>query len=245
MGSVVYAIVFKGQVLEGFEIISVKAHLAKLLHADADQIAKLFSGKQVVIKKTADKAVAIKYGTALKKVGADIKVRVVKTAAAPAKKRAKRTPSRKAGAPAKETGLSLVPNVGNIFDAPPETPAPSIDVSDLSLAEPGEGTLEEPKELVELDLDLTALILSEPGEGTLAEPQKEVPKLDAPDFGLDEPGAILETLQEEVEIVNPDTSSMSIAAAGADLLPEDEKEPEPEPEVPDVSKIHLASNFDS
>ena len=248
MSSVIYAIVFKGEILEGYQIISVKAHLAKLLKADATQIAKLFSGKQVVLKKTADKAVAIKYGTALKKVGADVKVRAIKSDVAPAQAPTKAsdqaTASPTAPTSPTESSLSLAPNVGDIFDAVPETPSPDIDVSDMSIAAPGEGTLGEPHETVELDLDLSALNLSEPGEGTLAEPQEEVPKLDAPDFGLDEPGAVLETLKEEVELLNPDTSGMSIAAAGAELLPEEEREPEPEPEAPDISKIHLVTNFD-
>jgi hypothetical protein len=245
MSSVIYAIVFNGKVLEGHKIISVKAHLAKLLKADADQILKLFSGKQVVIKKTPDKAIALKYGTALKKVGADVRVRVIKSDAAATRKPRKAAP-RSSPRPAKKAaGLSLAPNVGNIFDAVPETPSPDIDLSDLSMAEAGEGTLGEPVETITLDLDLSGLNLSEPGEGTLAEPHEEVPRLDAPDFGLDEPGAVLETIHEEVELLNPDTSRMSMAEAGADLLPEEEKQPEPKPRAPDISKIQLVSNVDS
>jgi hypothetical protein len=248
MSSVIYAIVFKGEVLEGYQVISVKAHLARLLKVNAGQIAKLFSGKQVVIKKTTDKAVAIKYGTALKKAGADVKVRVIKSNAVAARKPVRATPSQTRSPTttpsAADSGFILVPNIGDIFDAAPETPSPSIDLSDLSIAAAGEGTLGEPHETVELELDLSLLVLSEPGEGTLAEPQQEVPKLTAPDFGLDEPGAVLETLHEEVELLNPDTSSMSIAAAGVDLLPEEEKQSVPDPKVPDISDISLVTNFD-
>ena len=79
MSSVTYAIVFSGQIVDGFQPISVKAHMAKLLKLDAEKMAILFSGKQVVIKRTPDKEQAVKYGTALKKIGADIKVKVIKS----------------------------------------------------------------------------------------------------------------------------------------------------------------------
>jgi hypothetical protein len=268
MSDVIYAITFKGEILEGHQIISVKAHLAKLLKVGPDQMAKLFSGKQVVLKKTPDKAIAIKYGSALKKVGADVKVKVIKAAVdAPAQQPAKPatipTPSSgKIPAPAARPAATqakipspqapqsvagnfeLAPNEGNIFDPTPETPAPEINLDALSLAEAEEGVLTEPKEEVVLDLDLSELHLAEAGEGLLVEPEPEAPKIEAPDFGLDEPGAMLETLHEEVELVNPDTSGLTLALAGSDLLPEEEKEPEPAPEAPDTSKIHLVPNFD-
>ncbi|MDZ7683705.1 MAG: hypothetical protein U5O39_00330 [Gammaproteobacteria bacterium] len=38
--------------------------------------------------------------------------------------------------------------------------------------------------------------------------------MEAPDFGLDEPGAVLETLPDEREEVHPDISSLSLAATG-------------------------------
>lgn len=244
MSSVIYAIVFKGEILEGYQLISVKAHLARLLKADANQITTLFSGKQIVLKKTADKAVALKYGTALKKVGADVRVKVIKSAAVPARTTDQAIPSPTPQSSSPATALSLAPNEGNIFDATQETPSANIDLSELSLAEPGKGTLGEPHETVTLEMDLSALNISEPGEGNLAEPKEDAPKVDAPDFSLDAPGALLETLHEEVELLDPDTSSMTMAIAGADLLLEEEKKPEPAPAALDTSKIHLETNFD-
>lgn len=275
MSSVIYAIVFSGEILDGHEIISVKAHLAKMLKVNPEQLSKLFSGNRVVLKKTPDKELAIKYGTALKKVGADVKVKVIKPDAAataapaiataptapkaspqsqaipapkpraanPASSQAAAIPTPTAAPPA-TTNLSVVPNDGNIFDAKPEAPRLDIDLSELHIAEPGEGLLTEPKEFVELDIDLSGLDLSEAGEGLLAEPKPEAPKVEAPDFGLDEPGALLETLHEEVELLNPDTSGLTMAMPGTELLPDEEKPPEPEAVKPDISKIHLVPNFD-
>ncbi len=243
MSSVTYAIVFKGEILEGHQIISVKAHLAKLLKADADQIVKLFSGKQIVLKKTTDKTVALKYGTALKKVGADVKVRVIKSDTTTIESPATASGAGNAAEPTTTSTFSLVPNEGYIFDPAPKSPPVEVDVSDLSLAEPGAGFLVEPHEFIELDLDLSELNLSDPGAGMLAEPKPEVPKIEAPDFGLDEPGAMLETLREEVELLDPDTTGLTVAEPGADLLPDEEKQPAPEPAVPDTSSIHLVTDF--
>ncbi len=67
MSTETYAIVFKGEIVEGFEAAAVQAQLAKLLKLDPAKAKALFSGKPIVLKKTADKAEAAKYGKALKK----------------------------------------------------------------------------------------------------------------------------------------------------------------------------------
>lgn len=249
MSSVIYAVVFKGDLVDGFQPVSVKAHMAKLMKADAKKIAVLFSGKQIVLKKTADKAQALKYGSALKKVGADVKIKILKDQPAPALKPVPKRPARSrpepAAAPAAGAGdFSLALNEGNIFDEAPETPPLDIDLSAMSMAEAGADLVEEHAEEVTVDLDLSEYRVAEADEGPLAEPAPEAPKVDAPDFGLDEPGAVLETLKEEVEEVNPDTSGISMAPAGSDLIDEDEKEKGPEPVVPDTSQIKLVVTFD-
>lgn len=98
MSSIVYAIVFRVAMLEGFQPISVKAHIAKSLKADGDRRKMLFYGKQVVVKNTTDKAEAAKYTNALKKIGADIKVK----------------------------GINLLSNEGNIVEPAPEPDTSSI-----------------------------------------------------------------------------------------------------------------------
>ena len=83
MSGETYAIVFNGGIVEGFAADTVKAQLAKLLKTDAKKTAALFSGKQIILKKTTDRAEAAKYGKALKKVGADVKIRIIKAAPRP------------------------------------------------------------------------------------------------------------------------------------------------------------------
>ena len=251
MSGETYAIVFNGGIVEGFAAATVKAQLAKLLKTDAKKTAALFSGKQIVLKKTTDRAEAAKYGKALKKVGADVKIRIIKTGAA-----ATAAPAKPAAAPAAETppepeapvidtsGISLAPNEGDLFDPVPRAVIPEIDLSSYSVAENDDSPLVEPSEEVVLELDLSEFSVKDNDGTALVEHEDEViPAIEVPDFGLDEPGAVLETLQEEKVLLNPNTMGMTLAMAGAELL-EDEPPPPPPPGAPDTSKINLVPNFD-
>lgn len=281
MSSETYAIVFKGDVVEGQEPAAVQARLAKLLKLDPKKAKALFSGKQIVLKKTADKAEAAKYGKALKKTGADVKIRVIKAdapaapaapafqkaeapvfqaaddAPAPAFQKAEEEPAAAAEpepAPAiadttndvDTSGITLAPNVGDLFDPQPEAETPDLDLSEYSVAENDGSLLVEPSEEVEIDIDLSEYSVADNDGSDLFEAEEiDVPDIDVPDFGLDEPGAVLETIQEEKELLNPNTVGMTLAMAGSDLIEEDEKPPEPPPQAPDTSGINLVPNFDT
>jgi hypothetical protein len=278
--SVTYAIVFSGDIVEGFQIISVKAHMAKMLKASPDKMAALFSGKPVVIKRTADKQEAAKYGTALKKVGADVKVRIIRTDATAAKEapsiqaqskqaQSKQAQSKQAQSKqgpsavtpaigpaiaspttassaststAVSAGFTLAENSGDLFE-PVEKESPiEVNISNMNLAENDGSPIVEPKTYTKIELDLSAISVAENDGTPIVEPRVLAEKVVAPDFGLDEPGVVFETLKEEVELVNPDVSSISLAFPGSDLLNPDEIEKGPNPVVPDVSNIKLVAN---
>jgi hypothetical protein len=232
MTSVTYAIIFNGDINEGFDLISVKAQLATLLRADKGKMKLLFSGKPIILKKTQDKTEAVKYGKALQRVGANVRVKILKDKVPLAAPHAKAPP----------TDFSLAPNEGRLFDPAPEVASLDIDLSSLSLGENDGSLLTEPKEIEARDIDLSEYSVAENDGGPLAEAAPEVEKVKAPDFGLDIPGAILETLRETVELLEPDTSGMSLAFPGSDLLNPDEKDQGPAPEAPDTSSITLAPN---
>lgn len=251
MSDVIYAIVFKGEVLDGFQKISVKAHMAKTLKASPEKMKALFSGKPVVIKRTPDKQLAIKYGTALKKLGADVKLKSLHGDAAAAKPKPATEAPAKSAAEATPTAapdtsdISLAPNEGNLVEAKPAPPPPDLDLSGMSILENDGSPLVEHKEFVRAEIDLSEFSVAENDGSPLVESQKkDVPEVDVPDFGLDEPGAVLETIKEEKEIVSPNTMGMTIAAAGTDLLEEEEKK-KPVAKAPDTSSINLVPNFDS
>ena len=260
MSGETYAIVFNGGIVEGFAADTVKAQLAKLLKTDAKKTAALFSGKQIVLKKTTDRAEAAKYGKALKKVGADVKIRIIKTgataaltkpaaaltrpAAALSKPAAAETPPEPEAPVIDTSGISLAPNEGDLFDPVPRAVIPEIDLSSFSVAENDGSPLVEPSEEVVVELDLSEFSVKDNDGTALVEHEDEaIPPIEVPDFGLDEPGAVLETLQEEKVLLNPNTMGMTLAMAGAELL-EDEPPPPPPPGAPDTSKINLVPNFD-
>jgi hypothetical protein len=249
MSGETYAIVFNGGIVEGFAADTVKAQLAKLLKTDAKKTSALFSGKQIVLKKTTDRAEAAKYGKALKKVGADVKIRIIKAGATaappkPAAALAVETPSEPEAPVIDTSGISLAPNEGDLFDPVPRAVTPEIDLSSFSVTENDDRPLAEPSEEVVVELDLSEFSVKDNDGTALVEHEDEAnPPIEVPDFGLDEPGAMLETLQEEKELLNPSTIGMTLAMAGAELL-EDEPPPPPPPGAPDTSKINLVPNFD-
>jgi hypothetical protein len=253
MADVTYAIVFSGDIVEGFQVISVKAHLAKMLKASPEKMQVLFSGKPVVLKRTTDKAEAVKYGGALKKVGADVKVKILKPSAADQQPAAIKKPASNDDPIAYEiptadnkptvpdtSNLSLAPNEGNIVEPSASPPPPQIDLSGISIKENDGSPLVESKPQIKADIDLSGFSLSENDGSPLVAPQKAAtPKVDAPDYGLDEPGAVLETLKADVKLLEPDTSGMSLAFPGSNLLNPEEKDLGPPPKAPDTSKLSV------
>ena len=209
MSGETYAIVFNGGIVEGFAADTVKAQLAKLLKTDAKKTSALFSGKQIVLKKTTDRAEAAKYGKALKKVGADVKIRIIKAGAAataaPVKPAAAlSTPaaalSKPAAAPPKPAAALPKPAAALAAETPSEPEAPVIDTSGISLA-PNEGDLFDPvPRAVTPEIDLSSFSVTENDDRPLAEPSEEVVvELDLSEFSVkDNDGTALVEHEDEV-----------------------------------------------
>jgi hypothetical protein len=219
MGGETYAIVFNGGIVEGFAADTVKAQLAKLLKTDAKKTAALFSGKQIILKKTTDRAEAAKYGKALKKVGADVKIRIIKAGAA-----ATAAPAKPAAALSKPAAALLEPAAALLEPAaaltkpaaaltkpaaalaaetPSEPEAPVIDTSDISLA-PNEGDLFDPVPRVVIpEIDLSSFSVAENDGRPLVEPsEKVVVELDLSEFSVkDNDGTAL--VEHEDEAIPP------------------------------------------
>ena len=206
MSGETYAIVFNGGIVEGFAADTVKAQLAKLLKTDAKKTSALFSGKQIVLKKTTDRAEAAKYGKALKKVGADVKIRIIKAGAtaAPAKPAAALTksaaaPAKPAAALSKPAAAPPKPAAALAAETPPEPEAPVIDSSGISLA-PNEGDLFDPvPRAVIPEIDLSSFSVAENDDRPLVEPSEEVVvELDLSEFSVkDNDGTALVEHEDE------------------------------------------------
>tara|TARA_B110000977_G_scaffold92292_1_gene122318 strand:- start:544 stop:1410 length:867 start_codon:yes stop_codon:yes gene_type:complete len=287
MSGEIYAIVFKGAIVEGFTADAVKSQLAKLLKTDIEKTAALFSGKQIVLKKTTDRAEATRYGKALRKVGADVGIRVVKAASrntghVPAFHTADQPPTQQLTAEARSSevsvselpesesaasksaesksaaaeravsevpvvdtsGITLALNEGDLFDPVPKVASPEIDLSRLSVAENDGTPLVEPADPIVITMDLSEFSIKDnDGTALVEHPDQHISKVAVPDFSLDAPGALLETLPKEKARLHPSTTGITLAIAGAALLANEPPQP-PAPAAPDTSNINLAPNID-
>jgi len=282
MSGEIYAIVFKGAIVEGFTADAVKSQLAKLLKTDIEKTAALFSGKQIVLKKTTDRAEATRYGKALRKIGADVGIRVVKAASrntghVPAFHTADQPPTQQLTAEALSSevsvselpesertasksaaseravsevpvvdtsGITLALNEGNLFDPVPKVASPEIDLSRLSVAENDGTPLVEPADPIVITMDLSEFSIKDnDGTALVEHPDQHISKVAVPDFSLDAPGALLETLPKEKARLHPSTTGITLAIAGAALLANEPPQP-PAPAAPDTSNINLAPNID-
>ncbi|MBB3046875.1 hypothetical protein FHR99_001111 [Litorivivens lipolytica] len=116
------------------------------------------------------------------------------------------------------------------------TPPPDQASNAISLAPEGTPVLTEGERenVVAPALDLSSYSLAEmePWEG---EERPAMPELDPPDFGLAEAGAVIDTLPDTREKLNPDTSALSLDEPGARLG----AKPKPAPPAPDTDHIKL------
>ena len=250
-----FLVVFSGAALDGFDPVTVQAQVEAALHLTEDQSGKLFSGKQVVIKRTQDKTEALTLAQQLKKLGADVNVRLAPKPDAAAKAPAPTEPpaARLTETPAApkpasldsvqaepspdRSGLSLAGNDGFIVPpAPPVAPL-NLDLSGLSALTDFDEPLEAPKDHLMPELDLSSMSLKDNDGSPLVAPVPDVaPKVAVPNFDLSAPGALLETIGLAEPVAVPDLSNLSVKASDGDLLESHERQ-DITPLVVDTSRL--------
>ena len=145
-----YQIVFSGELQPGAELAMVKRNVARLFKADENNVAALFSGKRIVVKRDIDEQTARQYQAAFHKAGA--LCHVVDSAAAPAKQPAAQpaaVPADTSAPPASETpaaagAIDLAPVGADVADAVAQEVPPPPDVSHLSMAAAGSEVADPP-----------------------------------------------------------------------------------------------------
>ena len=65
-----FDIAFSGQIVDGADLQVVKQVIGKIFKADEARLAKMFSGRRILIKRQADEITMIKYRGAFQKAGA-------------------------------------------------------------------------------------------------------------------------------------------------------------------------------
>ena len=255
-----FLVVFSGATLDGFEPLTVQTQVEAALHLTEDQSGTLFSGKPVVIKRTQDKTEALTLAQQLKKLGADVSVRVAPkadaaqqsvqppeppvgdtTLASPAPNTTARKPIQAESSP-DNNGLSLAENDGYIV--PPAAPIPplNLDLSGLSALAEFDQPLEAPKDDSIPELDLSSMSVKDNDGSPLVEPAPDIaPSVTPPNFDLDAPGALLETIGLPEPVAMPDLSALSVRASEGDLLESHERQ-DAAPVIVDTSRLTVSGN---
>ncbi|MEM8766656.1 MAG: hypothetical protein AAGE43_04380 [Pseudomonadota bacterium] len=236
-----YRLVFRGEILEGQHKAVVKRRLTELLKLDDARLAKLFSGKPIVLKRDVDRNTAARYQTLFKEAGG--RLRVQQEAPADADPAAAPDPSPVADSVAEQKTRKRVPlserlgdaaepaetssakgfaavaaeidapdfEVINSYFPPPDEPRLEIDAPDYEVAEVGV-TLREPAEAPLAQVAEVDFELAEVGEDLLLERQPAaVAELREIDFELAEVGADLAPAPLPVAAQAPDISHLALA----------------------------------
>ncbi len=237
-----YNVYFAGQVMDGFELNTVRDKLAKVFNADQTTLDKLFCGKPQLIKRDCDKATALKYKQALERAGA---IPVIKRAEPPAAA-ANTAPVRALTAAEKIAALAAAPDETSYQkNTAPSAPADSqqkeavTDSGSIVLAPPGTEVLRENEraEPVIRDVDTSGYAIDATAE-RLSEEAPPPPA--APDTGHLSMGGVGETipnLASSVAPLSPNLDGLALSAAGTDFS----DCVRPEPAVLPLDLTHLAA----
>jgi hypothetical protein len=143
-----YEIVFRGELLPGVKLETVRPQLEQLFTAAPEQIQALFSGKRVVIKTGLDAEAAQKYQQTLQKVGLYIEVNPLTP------KIHSISASTASGDPQNELPLWTIMKVGTLLSEHHDLVIPEIKVPDFTVAEPGVvlGELPRPSKPVQVSI---------------------------------------------------------------------------------------------
>lgn len=143
----------------------VRESLRKLFKADDAQMARLFSGRPVVIRRNLDSEAASRYQQILLKAGAIVEVRPVEGAEASSTE----SQAQDAEDQPQQEGLVLAPVGADILKRTerPEQEEVEVDTSKISLAPVGSDVLQgsERSEPEELEVDTSHLSVESPPKG--------------------------------------------------------------------------------
>jgi len=183
-----YDLFFRGELVDGFYVDFVKADIQSLFKADQAYVDKLFSGQEQAIKTKADKATAIKFQQAFKKAGAKLIVRAH-------------------GAPAPISKPATT-----------SKPAPIHEVKSASVNETTAQASQKQVISAEQFTTTTEATANENSPDLIESHQPDIHAPDSiPSWDLGAPGA---QIGEESQFIpaNVDTSALSVAETGADLI---------------------------
>lgn len=202
-----YNLVFAGKVVPGADVAKVKQNLARLFKIDDAKVAALFSGKQVVLKKDADQATAMKFRATLKQAGAECVMAPVaeqldQEVPAPVPTSAQKPPA----APVFSEPASAPK------DAVPPSSAPVSDTVSVTADRDMVGTIRTGGEGFSGEFDVA------PAGADMAGARDEPPPIvpDVSDISLAPAGSDMGQLKKQEAEIVPDISHLSVAPLAED-----------------------------
>ena len=253
-----FDIYFRGEALDGFAPQQVQQNVAKLFKASPEKVQQLFSGKVVALKKSLDKATALKFQTVLKNAGAKIYIKQAETAALQTNQAA--SPAQARSAPvqtappqsvtakptvptpvqAQDTALNILPVGADVLTEAerPAIQAADIDTSQIKLRSAFDTSADAPVTEQVSAPDGSHITAAEVGADILQGVAKPAtpPAPDTLHIELGNVGERLVEAHEEIPLPSPDISNIELAEPGADMDPSEKKA---QPPAPDSSHIQL------
>ncbi|MFV0276310.1 MAG: hypothetical protein ACK5HY_03885 [Parahaliea sp.] len=238
-----YNIYFAGEVLPGQNPDAVRDNLQRLFKADADTLARLFSGKAQLVKRQCDKPTALKYKQAMERAGARPLIKRLgddqraTTAAAS-------ITSAAATAPTMAERIAAIAAEAERKAAPPPPPPIVRDTSEGLSLEPVGSEVLRPEERASSRVeprvvDTSALSLAAIGErlGTAAPPPPAAP--DTRNLSMAAAGEQITNLPGSPPVPEPDISGITLSPEGTDFS-DCAPPPASEPEL-DLSALAMAA----
>jgi len=236
-----YNVYFSGRLLDGEELPTVRANMAKLFNADEATLNKLFSGKAQLVKRDCDKTTALKYKQAIERAGGSPLIKTVEATPTPSAAAAGDKPmtaAERIAALASAPDLGAQPQAAQ-SEVAPRAPDTKND-GNIALAPAGTEVLraEERAAPVTSSVNTPDLDVDTSGERLSVTPPPPPAAPDTSHLSEAAVGELLPNLPSSAELLNPDTSGIALSPDGADFS--DCAAPRPNAPELDLSGIDLA-----
>lgn len=252
MQSPLYDVYFTGKLVEGADPQTARAGFMQLFKASPETADKFFNGKPQLLKRGLSKEEALKYKAVLHKAGMMLAFKAQQEAATdtaaaaaaatppPAGSAADPAPSPATAQSGDDGDWSVAPAGSDVLrpDERHQVPERNIDTSNIKMAS-AFSSAEPEREPPPPPPDTSHITAAQAGEDLLPEKPPAPPPLDLDldAITLAPPGTELEELKEELVLLDPDISALSLAEAGADLLEGQQKAADPPPPNTDHLKV--------
>jgi hypothetical protein len=225
-----YAIIFRGDIVMGYNLLDVKANLKKVFKSDDARIDSLFTGKAVPLKRSLTQQEAEHYKEVLAQAGAVVSIEASDVTRQLAKQQVVRKEAARKESSKKQTLSHSKPT--KLADNVPEKETQKVGGVDWQLAPVGANLSDsKTKQVKTADVHIEHLAVL-PQKGNLISDDERLPEaesvinVDELDWELTPYGESLLKEAERKKIIPVDIhiSELSIAEAGSNLLkPEDKK----------------------